>query len=251
MTLMLFRYWPTAPLTLEPRLSSKWIANIAFAGQTISLAVPVSSFLLPDSTFYNPTPPPLSTIMANIFPAIGTKVYFTKGLQAGVAGLVQHCMAITLAKCLTKLAEVVRVFEMIAVVLEEGENNGQWIQRQKEVMKETRRRVPEFQAIVAFSQHYLSTQHPQNAVKHSLLGECSQRLLCLYQEHLPGIVAEAKFEVGKLVQTLAEGSLIAVPENIAASDTSHGRPPLQSMKQMHVLRLLCKSDQFTWSGKGR
>ncbi|KAI5997091.1 ribosome 60S biogenesis N-terminal-domain-containing protein [Pisolithus albus] len=244
-------YWSAAALTFEPRLSSKWIANISFAGQVISQAVPTSSFLLLGTTEYNPMPPPLSTIMANILPPVGTKAYFTKGLQTGAAGLVQHCTALALAKCLRKLAEVTRIFKRIIAALEEEEEEGQWSQRRKEVEKEARRRVPEFQVIVAFSQQHLNSPNTQNASKHTLLSEVSQRLLWLYQECLPDVVAEARFEVGKLVLTLAEGWLMPLPKERKNSreDQVQVLSPLQKVKQLHVLRLLNTSDQFTWSGK--
>ncbi|KAI6003337.1 ribosome 60S biogenesis N-terminal-domain-containing protein [Pisolithus marmoratus] len=243
-------YWSAAALTFEPRLSSKWIANISFAGQVISQAVPTSSFLLPGTAEYNPMPPPLSTIMANILP-IGTKVYFTKGLQTGTAGLVQHCTALTLAKCLRKLAEVARVFKKIITALEEEEEAGQWSQRRREVEKEARRRVPEFQVVVAFSQQHMTSPDAQTTSKHTLLSEISQRLLWLYQECLPDVVAEARFEVGKLVLTLAEGSLMPLSEDgkNSTKDQVRSLSPLQKVKQLHVLRLLNASDQFTWSGK--
>ncbi|KIJ58791.1 hypothetical protein HYDPIDRAFT_119198 [Hydnomerulius pinastri MD-312] len=248
-------YWAGAALTLEPRLSFKWVANISFTGQVLSQAVPTSSFLIPGSAeLYNPTPPPLSSIMANVFPPVGTKAHLSKGLQAGSAGLVQHCTALVLVKCLRKLAEVVRLFKMVEAALEEEEDEGQWNRRRKEVEKEARRRVPEFQVIIAFSQQNLSAGSSPNGTKNALLSESSQRLLWLYQECLPDVVAEARFEVGKLVLNLAEGSLAPLSgENPAVSDggMDHDqRPsPLQSVKQLHVLRLLSGSDQFTWAGK--
>ncbi|KAI6110769.1 ribosome 60S biogenesis N-terminal-domain-containing protein [Pisolithus croceorrhizus] len=244
-------YWSAAALTFEPRLSSKWIANISFTGQVISQAVPTSSFLLPGTTEYNPMPPPLSMIIANILPSVGTKAYFTKGLQTGAAGLVQHCTALTLAKCLKKLAEVICTFKRIIAALEEEEEGGQWSQRRKEVEKESRRRVPEFQVIVAFSQQHLNSPNAQNTSKHTLLSEVSQRLLWLYQECLPDVVAEGRFEVGKLVLTLAEGWLMPLPEDgkNKREDQLQLFSPLQKVKQLHVLRLLNTSDRFTWSGK--
>ncbi|KAH7884073.1 ribosome 60S biogenesis N-terminal-domain-containing protein [Phlebopus sp. FC_14] len=246
-------YWPGAALTLEPRLSSKWIANITFAGQVLSQPVPTSSFLIPGTELYKPTPPPLSTIMANVLPSVGTKAHFTKGLQAASAGLVQHCTALVLIKCLRKLAEVVRVFEAVEVALEESEDEGQWNRRRKEVEKEARKRVPEFQVIVAFSQQNMSAANTQNTTKHALLSEASQRLLWLCQGCLPDVVAEARFEVGKLVLNLAEGSFASLSLAGEARGEEVGkdqRPSaLQSVKQLHVLRLLIGNDQFTWAGK--
>ncbi|KIJ58797.1 hypothetical protein HYDPIDRAFT_33810 [Hydnomerulius pinastri MD-312] len=187
-------------LTLEPRLSSKWIANITFVSTEL----------------YNPTPPPLSSTMANVLPLVGTKAHFSKGLQAGSAGLVQHCMALVLVKCLRKLAEVVRPFKMVEAALEEEEDEGH-------------RRV--------FAAKFER-------------GKLSER----DQECLPDMVAEARFEVGKLFLNLAEGSLASLSgEHPAVSDGGRDHDqrssPLQSVKQLHVLRLLSGSDQFTWARK--
>ncbi|KAH0839437.1 ribosome 60S biogenesis N-terminal-domain-containing protein [Lanmaoa asiatica] len=247
------RYWSAASLTLEPRLSSKWIANISFAGQVLSQTIPIYSFLSSgNNELYNPTPPPLSTIMANLLPSVGTKALFTKGLQATSTAIVQHCTALALAKCLRKLAEVVRVFRMVETALEEDEEEGQWSRQRREVEKEARRRVPEFQVIVAFSQQFLASS---NTAKHALLSESSQRLLWLYQECLPDVVAEAKFEVGKLVLNLVEGSLASLSGDHEGGSAEQGdqqkeaSTPLQSVKHLHVLRLLSGSDQFAWAGK--
>ncbi|KAF8128177.1 ribosome 60S biogenesis N-terminal-domain-containing protein [Boletus edulis] len=246
-------YWSAALLTLEPRLSSKWIANISFAGQILSQPVPVHSFLLSGSDeLYNPTPPPLSIIMGNLLPPVGTKALFTKGLQATATPIVQHCTALALAKCLRKLAEVVRVFKQVEAALEEDEEEGQWSRQRREVEKEARRRVPEFQVIVAFSQQFLASS---NTTKHALLSESSQRLLWLYQECLPDVVAEARFEVGKLVLNLVEGSLASLSGDHEGSPTQQenqrreASTALQSVKHLHVLRLLSGNDQFAWAGK--
>ncbi|KAF8548697.1 hypothetical protein OG21DRAFT_1489160 [Imleria badia] len=246
-------YWSAASLTLEPRLSSKWIANISFAAQILSQPVPVHSFLLPGSNeLYNPSPPPLSIIMGNLLPSVGTKALFTKGLQAASTPIVQHCTALALAKCLRKLSEVVRVFKMVEIALEEDEDEGQWSRQRREVEKEARRRVPELQVIVAFSQHFLASS---NTTKHALLSESSQRLLWLYQECLPDVVAEARFEVGKLVLNLVEGSLASLSGDNEGGSTKQEDPQkeasnaLQSVKHLHVLRLLSGSDQFAWAGK--
>ncbi|KAG1894474.1 uncharacterized protein F5891DRAFT_1255164 [Suillus fuscotomentosus] len=113
-------YWHAVALTLEPRLSSKWIANIAFFGLVISQPVPVSSFLIPGNNIYQPDPPPLSTILESILPSVSTKVHFSKGLQS-MSHLVQHCTALALARCLTKLSCVFRTFQDVESALEEDE----------------------------------------------------------------------------------------------------------------------------------
>ncbi|KAG1791586.1 ribosome 60S biogenesis N-terminal-domain-containing protein [Suillus plorans] len=229
-------YWPAVALTLEPRLSSKWIANIAFFGLVISQPVPVSSFLIPGNNIYQPDPPPLSTILESILPSVSTKVHFSKGLQS-TSHLVQHCTALALARCLTKLSCVFRTFQDVESALEEDES-GQWTRRHREVEREARRRVPEFQVVVAFSQIKVDAKE----VKLALLGESAQRLLWLYHLCFPQMVAEARFDVGKLLQGLVDASQDTIGEagNVCG---------LHGLKQLHVLRLLQESDQFIWSGK--
>lgn len=230
------RYWPAVGLTLEPRLSSKWIANIAFFGLVLSQPVPASSFVIPGNNLYQPDPPPLQIILENILPSVSTKAHFSKGLQS-TSHLVQHCTALALARCLTKLSSVFRTFQDVESALEEDEA-GQWTRRHRDVEREARRRVPDFQVVVAFSQMKIDGRE----VKTALLGESAQRLLWLYHLCFPQMVAEARFDVGKSLQGLVDASQDAVRQ----SGSVFG---LYGLKQLHVLRLLRESDQFTWSGK--
>jgi nucleolar pre-ribosomal-associated protein 1 len=258
-------YWSAAALTLEPRLSSKWLANIAFFGTIISLPVPSSSFLLTEDSrtgSYQPTPPPLHTILENILPSVNTKSNFSKGLQSP-SGLVQHCTALALTKCLMKYDQVLQTFRGVAAELEEDEEEGEWFKRIRDLEKEVRRRVPEFQVVVAFSQHGLvldiaAAANPQskgqpvtaNATRSSLLAESALRLLWMYNRCLASLAAEARFDIGKLLQRF-----LKVPsgdddeeeeEEIEVPDTVER---LDRVRRLHVLRLLKESDQFTWTGK--
>ncbi|TFY53062.1 hypothetical protein EVJ58_g9659 [Rhodofomes roseus] len=265
-------YWAAAALTLEPRLSSKWIANIAFFGQVISLPVPTSSFhLLPSSgpsssttsptPQYNPVPPPLLTITENILPAVNMKAHLSRGLQVPSA-LVRHCSALALAKCLIKYDAVVRAFREVEVALEE-DADGQWARRRAEVEREVRRRVPDFQVVLGFAQKSAEgasvrtgpgvdaagdvsmeqTTHLVNPVRGALLAESAQRLLWLYHRCMPALVAEARFDVGKLLLSLQ--NVVDRPTANSSSRTDG----LDVLRQLHVLRLLSESDQFNWSGK--
>ncbi|EAU82375.1 hypothetical protein CC1G_06685 [Coprinopsis cinerea okayama7 len=251
-------YLPASGLTLDPpRLSSKWLANIAFVTGVINLPVPVESFHLhstqqsttSEGTLYNPVPPPVATILGNIIPAsqnLNMKNVFTKGLQftttpansgskgstaasttttsPSLGNLVQHTTALSLIKCLDKLARVKEAFEEVASALGEGEAEGQWTRRLKEVMREVRRRLPEFQVVVAFCSAHLRAFAPAESTttnpsvvqassdsgtssassvslikKKALLAECAMRLLWMYQKCLPEVVEGARFDVGKIL----------------------------------------------------
>jgi nucleolar pre-ribosomal-associated protein 1 len=245
--LNLASYWPSAALTLEPRLSSKWITNIGFFGCIISLPVPSASFYLPNSRLYQPTPPPLSAMIENILPSVQTKIHFSKGLLSS-SSLVQHCTALALAKCLVKFQAVDAELRKVAFALEEDEEDGQWSRRRKELARDVRRRVPDFQVVVAFS-HQKQSDVPggstlqSNSTKTALLAESAQRLLWLYHRSLPSIVAEARFEFGKLLQTFTTtegGSLDQVADTASR---------LYRVQQLHILKLLNESDQFVWTTK--
>ena len=245
-------YWSAASLTLEPRLSSKWIANIAFFGNVISLPIPEASFLLPGRSLYLPSPPPLSAFLENVFPSVNTKAHFSRGIMS-TSPLVQHCAAMALAKCLLKYSEILRVMHKIEGELEEGESNGQWKKRRNELEPEARRRVPDFQVVIAFSQKAGeevqsakedadATATPPKKVRMAMLAESSTRLLWLYYLCFPSLVAEVRFDVGKLLQSSFDDE---VGTNCLAGPTSG----LDTLRRLHVLRLLRQSDQFLGFGK--
>ncbi|CCM00519.1 uncharacterized protein FIBRA_02553 [Fibroporia radiculosa] len=257
-------YWSSASLTLEPRLSSKWLTNIAFFGSVISLPVPEPSFLLSDGrdqTSYQPVPPPLNTVVENILPSVNIKTHLSRGLQSS-SGLVRHCSALALAKCLLKYQAVVGSLEVVGEALEEDEE-GLWHTRRRELEREVRRRVPDFQVIVAFSQRSneaasttpsvsnsdtlesikLPAKQATNDTQSALLSESAQRLLWLYHRSLPMLVAEARFDVGKLLAGFQHGNWSI---NASGSSTILG---FDALRQLHTLRLLGESEQFNWAGK--
>ena len=252
-------YWPGAGLALEPRLSSKWLANVAFFGAVVSLPVPTASFVLPESgsgrtSLYQPSPPPLSSIVENIVPTSHIKTHLSRGLQAP-SPLVQHASALALAKCLLKYERVVNAFREVERALEEDEEDGLWGRRRREVEREVRKRVPDFQVIVGFSQRLnepgvsstikegkeKQKEGAPNPTRMALLAESAHRLLWLYHRLLPSVVAEARFDAGKLLQ--------AIEDMLSQSVTSNSTGGLDTLRQLHVLRLLQESEHFTWSGK--
>jgi nucleolar pre-ribosomal-associated protein 1 len=252
------RYWTAASLTLEPRLSSKWIANFSFFGLVISLPIPVSSFLMPDGISYQPTPPPPSVVLENVLPSVNTKAHFSRGLQSSFS-LVRHCTALALAKCLIKLRSVLRTFDQIANVLEEEEGEGQWSRRRNELQREARRRVPDYQVLIAFSQLTAisgenrpesgtgKAEAPSNRTKAALLAESAQRLLWLYQQCLPEAVSESRFDFGKLLTHFLDET--GSRRSISDGPSPDAAVRLHALCKLHILRLLKENDQFMCSGK--
>jgi nucleolar pre-ribosomal-associated protein 1 len=170
--------------------------------------------------------------------------------------LAQHCTALALAKCLRKYGEILRAFEEIAKSLEE-DDEGQWKRRIQDIEKEARRRVPDFQVVVAFAQQKvsdisalqsgttLSGNLVYNPQRLALLSECALRLLWLYHGCLPSLVGEARFDVGKLLSNFLGTPKTTTVENEEGQNTGG----LHILRQLHVLRLLKESDQFIWSGR--
>jgi nucleolar pre-ribosomal-associated protein 1 len=196
--------------------------------------------------------------MENILPSVNTKAHLSKGLLSS-SGLVQHCTALALAKCLNKYEQVLISFNEIATLLQENETDGQWCKRRRDIEREVRRRVPEFQVIVAFSQQNLGegisvaggAAVPPNPTKAALLSESAQRLLWMYYRCLPLVVAEARFDVGKLLQNFTTDAQTAKvnTDSDEQDESPDAAARLHMVRQLHVLRLLKDSDQFAWTGK--
>ena len=237
-------------MTLEPRLSTKWIANIAFFGTIISLPVPKLTFYLPNTNLYDPTPPPLQIILSNIVPShVSPRNLFTKGLLSS-SGLAQHCTALTLVKCLQKYASVLKNLEQVESALEvKGTGVGLWGKRRREVEKEVRKRVPEFQVILGFCQQKVVSApkaQASNPVRTALLQESAQRLLLLYHKYLPEVVAEARFDVGKVLSSFDVSVVDDADEN---SSIPGAAQKFHLIQRLHMFRTLKESDQFIWTGK--
>jgi nucleolar pre-ribosomal-associated protein 1 len=228
------------------------LANIAFLGTVISLPTPTESFFLPGTTVHRPSPPSIFTIIENILPTNTFKTHLTKGLQSP-SPLVRHSTALALAKCLRKYDSVVTAFQEVADALEE-EGDGQWRQAVVGLETEARKRVPELQVVIAFSQQksdiaqeksspgdgtaVAATLKPLTA---SMISESALRILWLYHKCLPTLVAEARFDSGKLLWSfLHRWSGEVQGQYVDGWDM---------LRRLHVLRLLKESDQFSWSGK--
>ncbi|KAH7101182.1 ribosome 60S biogenesis N-terminal-domain-containing protein [Auriculariales sp. MPI-PUGE-AT-0066] len=230
-------FWPAASLTFEARLASTWLINMAFLGSVAALPVPTASFLLASSTSYNPTPPPLRAVLESVLPTSALKTTLAKGLQSA-SGLVQHAAALALSRCLEKLDATLNAFAEVGVKLEEGAD-GQWTSRQVDLLHAARSRLPDFQVVVAFALNQLASiptdADESRRLRVSLLSEAGLRVIWLYHRTLQELVSEARFDVGKLLTVL--------------TDIRLSEAKLARLNQLHVLRTLSLSDQFSWSAK--
>jgi nucleolar pre-ribosomal-associated protein 1 len=185
---------------------------------------------------------------------------------------------------LIKYAEVLKALKIVEDALEvrgsgsgdeavevKEEEEGLWAKRRREVEKEVRRRVPEFQVVLGFSQPKTGSsvvkgttsttpdasapstaktgKTPTNPVRNALLQESAQRLLLLYHMYLPEVVAEARFDVGKALTNFDGAAAVGDEENEAVEDVPESAQRLQVVQRLHVLRTLKESDQFIWTNK--
>ena len=94
------------------------------------------------------------------------------------------------------------------------------------------------------------------------MAESAQRLLWMYHRCLPSVVAEARFDVGKLLLNFSvrssdeklEKEYGMEVEGEEGKDEDENEEPgaatrLHRVQQLHVLKILKESDQFVWAGK--
>jgi len=155
-------------------------------------------------------------------------------------------------KCLRKYDSVVTTFQEVADTLEE-EEDGQWRHAVVALEAEARKRVPELQVIIAFSQQKSDLVQEKSAsgdvtaaatlkpLTASMISESALRILWLYHKCLPTLVAEARFDSGKLLWSFLH--------HCSGEVSGKSVDGWDMLRRLHVLRLLKESDQFSWSGK--
>jgi nucleolar pre-ribosomal-associated protein 1 len=230
-------FWPHSGISVDPRLSAKWLATMALLGHVISLPVPPNdSFHVftgltkadgTKETVAKANPPSLQVIIEAILPSPLTKQHLSKGLQHNV-GLVQHETALTLARSLQKLLTVKATFAAISreMRLDMGgeQFDDTWSKCLRELEMETRKRVPEVPVIIAFAQKSAASQALQASLeeadegekaKANLLTEAALRLFRLYYRALPNMAAEFRFDVGKLLVSSSSAKQEAAARKMA------------------------------------
>ncbi|KAJ3057559.1 hypothetical protein HK097_000025 [Rhizophlyctis rosea] len=237
-------FWhSSANLSFEPRLSSRWLANMALAAKVIRLPVP-DRF---GATTMQQYPPSVNTIADNIIPSPTSRTLTGRALQHN-SRLVKYTAAGVLSLAFEKLTEVRRVLNTME---SESPDPNRWRKCWSDLLDEVRRRVPELQIILALQQP-VTSKAPSNGdtielhahgedegdaqanetekdITPELLQGAALRLLRHYQSHFPAIVSESRFDFGKLVP----GDLEALPTDL----------------QWHLLTLICGVRDFKWWSK--
>ncbi|KAJ3412602.1 nucleolar pre-ribosomal-associated protein 1 [Chytridiales sp. JEL 0842] len=150
-------YWTSqaSSLSFEPRLSSKWLTNMAFATQVISLPPPDLVKKAKDSAIFGLTPS-VSVMIDNILPPQLSKGALGRALQHS-SPTVRHAASIVLAVCLEKLESVQKELERLeetqiaeAEVAISDDAKGWSRSTIRSLRDEIKRRVPDVQIIIAF-----------------------------------------------------------------------------------------------------
>ncbi|CBQ73977.1 conserved hypothetical protein [Sporisorium reilianum SRZ2] len=224
-----------AGLSVDPRLSSRWLCNMAYFGRVVGLQLPsfrnakvehlesseasVAGALIPHAhRLFASEPPPMSSILANILPGPFHRALFSQGLNHADQ-LVRYSSCALLCRCLDRMVRFRNVCISAISELDEDEN-GPWRRRLDALEMEARRRIPDISIVIQILQVATSRSsangHAQangakvnadndasNTVseKDSMMisTEAALRLLSLYYQAVPSSAFDVRFNAGKLL----------------------------------------------------
>ncbi|KAJ3296327.1 nucleolar pre-ribosomal-associated protein 1 [Rhizoclosmatium sp. JEL0117] len=165
-------FWAQVTLSYDPRLSPKWLTNMAMATNIITLPVPSLLASAKSHAHNDPstilTPPSLTTLVENILPSPLNRIAMSRGLQHA-SQTVKHVTAFVLGRALEKLGAVleemerVRIYMVNAAAASVGGNGAEdglvgasgksvgeeWVELKDALMEEMRKRVPEVQTVLS------------------------------------------------------------------------------------------------------
>ncbi|KAG8978985.1 hypothetical protein FRC05_009195 [Tulasnella sp. 425] len=273
-------FWQAINMTLEPRLSSRWITNIALATKIVSLPSPVFSFRSttarsPSSSATPPpyihSPPPIQAILDSILPITLPKAALTKGLRSS-STVVRHLTATLLAQSIKKTGEIAEEMKRASEALEEDETSGSWALGRKELLKEVSGRIPELVEVARMmdleggsggkkskedveggknkkqkGKANPSTIDPNQpaATPSTLVHEVASRLMWYYHRYLPNAAAESHVGMRNIIAPILEGE----ESQKDGKQQERKQPPLRTTSQLHGLRLLEELESYDWSVK--
>lgn len=237
----------------EPRISSKWLANITVLQKVIQLPVP--SLYYGETRLYPAEPPSADTVLDNILPNVFNRSPSSKGLQHA-SPLVRYTTMIALSAVFQKYSKVAHAFEKVIMALESSESQQKqqpltteqkpskpsenWRKCLESVREGLRRRVPEVQTLVALHKQTSNkmaataaqegvVDDDEQAYQNQLLQDTAFRLIRYYQEFVPEALMESNID----------------PGNFIPSDILSVKPGTL----IHLLRLFLAMPDFNWTSK--
>ncbi|KAG0343372.1 hypothetical protein BG004_005354, partial [Podila humilis] len=250
-------YWQKAGMQMEPRLSARWLANMTLLHKITE--IPVPNLYLQQTGVFASHPPPVSTIIENILPTPANRTILSKGLLHS-SMLVRYFTIVELAAAFQKTEQVVTVMKLAVrtlttdaddvLAVDEGmeideptittakqsdPSAQQWSNAISLLLAELRRRVPDINTVInlhnGIQPQNLAEKEEEERARLNLFNNGVLRLIKYYQQFLPQVVSESKFDVGKLIP----------------SDFS----TLQAGTLIHLLELLLELNDFRWSNKSQ
>lgn len=222
----------------EPRISSKWLANITVLQKVIQLPVP--SLYYGETRLYPAEPPHVDTILDNILPNVFNRSPASKGLQHA-SPLVRYTTMLVLSAVFQKYDKVAQSMKKVIMALETSETGSRvasdnWKKCLESVREGLRRRVPEIQTLVALHKQTSTKMVQQNTVdqdelnsQNQLLQDTAFRLIRYYQEFVPEALMESNID----------------PGNFIPSDILSVKPGTL----IHLLKLFLSMPDFNWTSK--
>jgi hypothetical protein len=245
-----YRFWNNTVLMYEPRISSKWLANITVLQKIVQLPVP--TLFYGETRLYPAEPPTVDTVLDNILPNVFNRSPSSKGLQHA-SPLVRYATMIALSAVFQKYSKAAHAFEKVIMALESSEMDPKqqypikekqqskpsenWRKCLESVREGLRRRVPEIQTLVALHKQTTNkstgaqdgVDQDEQASQNQLLQDTAFRLIRYYQEFVPEALMESNID----------------PGNFIPADILSVKPGTL----IHLLRLFLNMPDFNWTSR--
>ncbi|KAI9356524.1 ribosome 60S biogenesis N-terminal-domain-containing protein [Zopfochytrium polystomum] len=246
-------YWEgQSAVSFEPRLSQRWLSNMAVAAKVLALPVPDLVERWQRSTIGLGLPT-VSVLADNILPTPLGRLLLGRCLQHS-SNTVRHASSYVLGLSMDKFGRVNNQLKELADIeaaeadAANGTNENRWLSLSRQLREEMRRRIPDFQLILlqqnpkerpAISEKKkddedspvlqpvdrAEIEEDPSITPEVLKGE-GLKLIRLYQRHFPELVTESRFDYGKLI-----------PADLTS---------LSEEMQENVLGLLLELKDFKW-----
>lgn len=226
-------------MSLEPRLSSKWLANMTLFQKVIRLPVP--SLYYSNTKLYPLVPPVANTILDSILPNAFGRAVSSRGLKHA-SPLVTYVTMLVLSAAFIKYGQVQQALSKAIASLEEGNADAaaikSWRKCLKEVQEELRRRMPDILTVITVYQESSSDkdnkqekeQEDDITTQRQMLQDAAFRLIRYFQQYLP----EA------MMESMVDPSNFIIPADILSA---------RAGSLIHLLELLLHLPSFKWTNK--